>query len=306
MFIKLKKSFNLKFIPMKQLIIGILFFSFLISCNNGNDVERLKAERDSLLRLTNEKDNAINDFMQSFNEIESNLETIKQKENIISLKTGGDIELDQAAKDKINDDIFAIYELMKKNKDELNALKSKLRKANIKSSEFEKMIARMTEQLKAKDEEINTLKNDLARLNIDIENLNIRIAELNSQMDTLITSNQEKEEILKMQEQKLNTAYFVFGTKKELKQNHIITSEGGFIGIGKMQKLMDDFNKDYFKTIDIRTTTSIPLMAKKAKLVTSHPANSYYFAGDDQIDSLVIKNPEKFWSVSKYLVIMIN
>jgi phage shock protein A len=291
---------------MKQLLFGVLFFSFLISCNSGGDVERLKAERDSLLRLTNEKDNAINDFMQSFNEIESNLETIKQKENIISLKTSGDIELDQAAKDKINDDIFAIYELMKKNKDELNALKSRLRKANIKSSEFEKMITRMTEQLKAKDEEINTLKNDLARLNIDIENLNMRIAELNTQMDTLITSNQEKEEILKMQEQKLNTAYFVFGTKKELKQNQIITSEGGFIGIGKMQKLMDDFNKDYFQTIDIRTTTSIPLMAKKARLVTSHPANSYYFAGEDQIDSLVIKNPEKFWSVSKYLVIMVN
>jgi len=291
---------------MKKLVVGLLFLSLLASCTGGSDVDRLKAERDSLMRLANEKDDAINNFMQSFNEIEANLETIKQKENIISLQASGDIELDQNAKDKINDDIFAIYELMKKNKDELETLKKRLRKANIKSSEFEKMINRMQDQIDAKDVEINNLKDELARLNIDINQLNERIAELNSNMDSLSVENQEKEEILKEQEQKLNTAYFVFGTKKELKQNKIITSEGGFIGIGKMQKLMDDFNKDYFQVIDIRTTTSIPLMTKKAVLITTHPANSYYFAGEDQIDSLVIKDPEKFWSVSKYLVIMVN
>ena len=291
---------------MKKILLGLLFISILSACNNGADVDRLKAERDSLIRLSNEKDEAINDFMQSFNEIESNLETIKQKENIISVKAHGDIELDQSAKDKINDDILAIYELMKRNKEELNALQKRLRKANIKSSEFERMIKRMTEQLEAKDEEINTLKNDLARLNIDIDKLNTQIAELNAEMKDIIAESNEKEEIIEIQDQKLNTAYFVFGTKKELKQNKVITSEGGFIGIGKMEKLMDNFNKDYFQVIDIRTTTSIPLMAKKAKLITSHPANSYYFAGEDQIDSLVIKDPEKFWSVSKYLVIMVN
>ena len=292
---------------MKHLLFGFMLISVLLSCNNGEEVQRLQAERDSLMKISNEKDDAINDFMQSFNEIEANLETIKQKENIISLKAHGNIELDESAKDKINDDVFAIYELMKKNKEELNALKKRLRRANIKSSEFKKMIQRMTDQLEAKDAEINNLKNELARLNIDIDNLNTRIAELNSEMDTISAENKEQKQLIEQQEQQLNTAYFVFGTKKELKQNKVITSQGGFIGIGKMQKLMDNFNKDYFQTIDIRTTTSIPLMAKKAKLITSHPANSYFFAGNDnKIDSLVIKDPKVFWSVSKYLVIMVN
>ncbi|OQY03497.1 MAG: hypothetical protein B6I20_04900 [Bacteroidetes bacterium 4572_117] len=278
----------------------------LVSCGNSGEVEQLQAERDSLLQITINKDQTINDFVKSFNEIEANLETIKQKENIISLKTHGDIELDEVLKDKINDDILAIYELMKQNNDKLNSLKSKLRRANIKASEFDKMIKRMTEQLETKTREINTLKNDLVRLNIDIENLNLEIANLNSNVDTLTAHGEVKDELIDVQDQKLNTAFFVFGTKKELKKNSIITSEGGFIGIGRMQKLMDNFNKDYFQTIDIRTTTSIPLLTKKAKLITSHPANSYYFAGSDKIDSLIIKNPEKFWSVSKYLVIMVN
>ena len=181
-----------------------------------------------------------------------------------------------------------------------------MRKANIKASEFEKMIQRMTKQLEAKSVEINTLKNDLVRLNIDIENLNFEIANLNSNVDTLLAEGEVKDELIELQEQKLNTAYFVFGSKKELKKNNIITSEGGFIGIGRMQKLMENFNKDYFQIIDIRTTTSVPLLTKKADLITTHPANSYFFAGGEQIDSLVIKDPVQFWSVSKYLVIMVN
>ena len=291
---------------MKQLLFSVLIASILISCGNSNEIEQLQAERDSLLQISNNKDETINNFMQSFNEIEANLEIIKQKENIISLKTHGDIELDDTAKDKINDDILAIYELMKRNNDKLNSLRKKLRKANIKASEFEKMIQRMTDQLAAKTEEINTLKNDLARLNIDIENLNFEIANLNSNVDTLIADGEVKDELIELQELKLNTAYFVFGTKKELKNNNVITSEGGFIGIGRMQKLIENFNKDYFQTIDIRTTTSVPLLTKKAELITTHPANSYYFASGDQVDSLVIKDPVQFWSVSKYLVILVN
>ena len=291
---------------MKQLLFSIALASVLISCGNSSELEQLQAERDSLLQVTNNKDESINEFMQAFNEIEANLETIKQKENIISLKTHGDIELDETAKDKINDDILAIYDLMKQNDDKLLSLKRKLNKANIKASEFEKMIERMTNQLESKSVEINTLKNDLARLNIDIDNLNSEIANLNTGIDTLKADNEEKDELIELQEQKINTAYYVFGTKKELKKNNIITSEGGFIGIGRMDKLMENFNKDYFQTIDIRKTSSIPLLTKKAELITTHPANSYFFAGSSQIDSLVIKDPVKFWSVSKYLVIKVN
>ncbi len=291
---------------MKQLLFSLVFVSMLMSCGNGSEMEQLQAERDSLMLIANNKDESINEFIQAFNEIEANLETIKQKENIISLKTHGDIELDETAKDKINDDILAIYELMKRNDNKLTSLKNKLRKANIKASEFEKMIQRLTNQLEAKSVEVNTLKNDLARLNIDIDNLNLKIANLNTNMDTLLAEGEAKDELIEVQDQKLNTAYYVFGTKKELKSNNVITSEGGFIGIGRMDKLMENFNKDYFQTIDIRTTTSIPLLTKKAELITTHPANSYFFAGSTQIDSLVIKDPVKFWSVSKYLVIKVN
>lgn len=292
---------------MKNLLYLFLFSPFFFAaCTNSSDVEKLKAERDSLEKLSANKDETINDFIRSFNEVESNLETIKQKEKIISLKAYGDIELDQTSKDKINDDILAIYELMKKNKETIARLENKLKRSNIKASEFQKMIARLQEEINSKDEQIESLKNDLARLNIDMEKLNEEIAVLNSDIDTLQQTADAQEGVIEEQDQKLHKAYYVYGTKKELKEHQIITSEGGFIGIGRMQKLMENFNKDYFKTVDIRKLSSVPLFSKKAELITSHPASSYFFAGDGKIDSLVIKNPGEFWSVSKYLVIMVD
>jgi hypothetical protein len=278
----------------------------LFACGGGSEVDQLKAERDSLKQISENKDASINDFMKSFNQIESNLETIKQKENIISLQAHGDVELDETAKDKINDDILAIYELMNKNKNTISRLEKQLKKADINASEFKKIINRLESEIKAKDGQIENLKNDLAKLNIDMVSLNSEIAKLNSNMDTLQKDVAVKEDVIENQDQKLHTAYYVFGTKKELKEHKIITSEGGFIGIGRMQKLMENFNKDYFKVVDIRDLHSVPIFTKKAQLITSHPASSYYFAGKDKIDSLVIKNSADFWSVSKYLVIMVE
>ncbi len=290
----MKKYFLIFLIP--------LFFA----CGHEAEKEKLQSKIDSLQKISNQDAGSINEFLKSLNEIESNLEEIKTKENIISVKTRGDVELDQSAKDKITEDISSIYELMIKNKKKLAYLNRKLIKANAKSGELQKMIERMTRQLDEKDAQITSLKNNLSKLNLDIDNLNTEIKNLESDIDTLQDDNTKKEELIDKQTEELNTAYYVYGTKRELKKQNVITSEGGFIGIGRMQKLVENFSKDYFKKVDIRKLSSIPLFSKKAKIVTTHPAGSFYFAGEGKIDSLVIKDNKQFWSVSKYLVVIIN
>jgi hypothetical protein len=109
------------------------------------------------------------------------------------------------------------------------------------------------------------------------------------------------------QTDKMNTAYYCFGTSKELKEKGVLTKEGGFIGIGKSEKLAADFNKDYFTKIDITLMKSVDLKSKKAKLVTTHASDSYKLEGDKtSVDKLVITNAEKFWASSKYLVIVVE
>ena len=48
-------------------------------------------------------------------------------------------------------------------------------------------------------------------------------------------------------------------------------------------------------------------MAKHAKIMTPHPADSYEFVYEGKvINYLTIKDPDRFWETSKYLVIMVK
>ena len=96
----------------------------------------------------------------------------------------------------------------------------------------------------------------------------------------------------------MNTAWFVFGTKKELKEQRII--EDGEV-------LRSNFNQDYFTKIDIRVDKEIKLYSRSAKLLTSHPASSYRLEQDANKQYVLrITDPQSFWSTSKYLVVLVK
>lgn len=228
------------------------------------------------------------------NEIYDNLAVIKEKENLITTNFNmSQGEINETMKDKIVADIEAINNLLQENKQKMASLNSKLKKSNLKVVELEKLIANLTAQLNDKDAEIAGLQNQLAsaneQLKVLFEEYNNRIEEIGEQTD------------------KLNTAYYCYGTSKELREQGVVTKEGGFIGIGKTEKLSKDFNSKYFTQIDITLVQQIDLKAEKAKLITNHPTDSYSIEGEaGKADKLKITNPEKFWSASKYLVIVVE
>ncbi|MGE0560923.1 MAG: hypothetical protein AB7O47_03835 [Flavobacteriales bacterium] len=279
---------------------SVLFVSllvFLFSCKNEemeNKIADLENQNTELNNESGEKDDKIENYIQSLNEIYDNLAVIKEKEKIVSSNFNmGNGELNTNVKDLIINDMGLINNLLEENKQKLAWLQSKLKKSNLKIAELEKMIENMASQLQEKDAEIVSLQTQLANANQQLkvlfEEYNNRIEEIGTQTD------------------KLNTAYYCYGTSKELIAQGVLTKEGGFIGIGKSQKLADDFNKEYFTKVDITLIKSIDLKAKKAKLVTSHASDSYSIEGaEGKVDKLVIKNAEKFWASSKYLVIVVE
>jgi hypothetical protein len=283
---------------MKKLIYLFAFLPFAFSCETGNKEGALSAE-DSLSAIAGgqkvrieRQDSSINEFIRGFNEIQDNLDVIKEKEKIVSASSK-DAETRKTKQEQIVADIQTIYDVMNKNKQKLASMRSKLKESNKKNEELEKFIARLTTEIEEKDAQINSLKGDLERLNIEMSNL--------------ITTYKEEVQASDVKTEKLNTAYYAFGTAKELIKNNVLTKEGGFIGLGKSQKVKEDFNKEYFTKIDITSVNSIPLGAKKAKLVTTHPAGSYKIEGPEgKAEKLTITNPDDFWSASKYLVIVIE
>lgn len=279
------------------LALGMLNLVFS-GCGNGTEdavnpyEDSLKNANETLSGQVVAKDSAIFGFIRSFNEIQENLDVIKEKEKILTT-SGMAGELNQDQKDQIIHDIQAIYDLMVKNKQKLSSVNKKLKKANLRISEFEKMIERLNNQITEKDAEISELKTQLEKMNIELSE---------------ITLNYEAaQEMLQETTTKLNKGYYAFGTSKELIKQGVLTKEGGFIGMGKAEKLKADFNKNYFTEMDVTETSSIPLACKKAKLITIHPSESYTFDGPEgKIERLTIIHPDEFWSASKYLVIVVE
>ncbi|MBI4931434.1 MAG: hypothetical protein HY841_11765 [Bacteroidetes bacterium] len=284
---------------MKKLFLLLIVAApFFFSCGNGKE-DAEKAREDSLKNVNQNlsgqvvaKDSAIFGFIRAFNEIQDNLDVIKDKEKLLTTSSQSG-ELDQNQKDKIIGDIQSIYDLMVKNKQKLGSMNKKLKKANLKIAEFEQMIERLNNQIAEKDVEISELKSQLEKLNIELSEVAMNY--------------EAAQQMLEEKTDKLNKAFYAFGTSKELIKQGVLTKEGGFIGIGKAEKLKDDFNKSYFTQIDATETTSIPLACKKAKLITNHPSGSYKFDGQDgKVEKLIITSSEEFWSASKYLVIVVE
>jgi chromosome segregation ATPase len=285
---------------MKKLILIALLIPVLFGCNNKKkEYEALRTRYDSLLTIGFTKDTAIIGYLESFNSIQANLDSIKMAEMIISRSTQNGAELQTDQKDQINRDINMIFEKLQENKKTIADLRAKMRKSNSKVTVLEEMIDRMTRQIEEKDVEIAQLRDQLERMNIQIEILS-------SSVQNLEVEGSAKSQTISEQTEALNTAYYVIGTKKELREQNIITMEGGFVGIGRNKKVKEDFNQDYFTRVDITKLKSIPVLRKKADIITTHPSQSYKIFGEKAVDSIVISNQKEFWSASKYLVIVID
>jgi len=293
---------------MKKLLLLMLIPAMLmtVSCNKMKEENaRLKAKNDSLLALGFQKDTTVMEFVRAFNEIQSNLDSIKMKENIISQNTKGGTEVQSSAREQITGDINSIYQLLEKNRAQVASLRKQLKGSGAKVAELEAMITNLEKSIAEKDAEIADLKDQLGKLNIKVADLGNQVTNLNANVDNLSAENRAKQQAIDEKTAALNTAYYVIGTTKDLKDKKVIDKTGGFIGIGRAKTITADFDKSNFTKADITTFTELPINKKKAVLLSNHPSGSYKLVatGKKSVEKLVILNYTDFWSSSKYLVI---
>ncbi len=278
---------------LKPALFGVIAL-LTFSCNQAEldklkaDNEGLKSEIGTLQGEASAKDSTISEFFTSFNEIESNLLTIKEKQaGLASKNVQGEVKAN--VKDQIIADLQAINKLMDENKSKVASLNGKLKKSGIKVKQMEELIANLQKQITDQEAQI-------AQLTADLANANTALASLNEVYNKSISDGTAKED-------ELNVAYYTVGAYKELRDKNVIAKSGGVIGIGATKQLKDSFNKDVFTKIDIRKTTSINTGAKQVKLLTTHPSSSYSLTAEAGVMVLTIKDAKSFWSAEKYLVI---
>ena len=269
----------------------------IASCNQGPSKAELAAAQsiDSLKQIVNQKDNEINDMMSTFQEIEDGFRQISEAENRVAVAQQGE---GASSKQRIRENIQFIQSTMKQNKELINKLKQQLRESSVKSDALRKLLDTMTQQMEEKEQQLQSLRGQLDEKEIQIMDLDEKVANLNSDVQELTTETNQRAETILQQDKQLHTAWFVFGTKNELKEQQILVD-------GKV--LQSSFNKEYFTKIDIRVDKEIKLYSTSANLLTSHPASSYTLQRDANKQFVLrITDPQTFWSTSKYLVVLVK
>jgi hypothetical protein len=275
----------------------------LISCGKqSSDYSKLKAQNDSLLIAKQKLQEEVDEYFSALNLIEQNIEKIKSTENSISIQPVGQ-ELDDDNRTKINEDLTYLNQMLQSNRDELAKLKLKLKKSSLKSNELEHTVARLNKMLEDESLKIDQLNHQLVQKDSVITQLGTQVEKMGTDIEQLNQDNKTKQTKISEQDAALHTAWYVFGTKKELKAQKIVTTDGLF---SPQRVLQQDFNKNYFVKIDSRNTKSIPLYSSRAKILTNHPKSSYTLEKENGNFVLIIVDPVEFWSVSRYLVIEVD
>lgn len=283
---------------MKKIICLALCATMLASCEFYTKREKeLTAQNESLTAELTERNMALEQAIQSIANIQEGFRVINEAEGRVNLQSQGGEGITDT--ERMKEDILFIQEKMEANRKQIEKLEKKLKASGIEASSLRKVIANLQKELDAKVASIAALQAELAEKDIRISELDKAVATLTGDVNALQQVSDAQQEMIEKQEMQLNTAWYVYGTAKELKEQNILKS-------GDVMS-STDFNKNYFTEIDVRVDRVFPLYAKHAKLMTMHPEGSYEFVKDvDKQLTLKVLDLDAFWSVSRYMVIQVR
>jgi predicted nucleic acid-binding Zn-ribbon protein len=316
-FVERKSSEKKRKLYIGIFLTGVIFILLLITgliiLNNKNvKIDKLSAEKNDLDSLIESRDSVINDLDGTISEIEQNLTFIKNKRGKLEL---GQQEGGQNKKESIINDIALMNTMLEESEKKIEELNNKLSSSNVDIQSFRNRISRLSNEVKEQDMLIARLRQEIEEKDIQLAVMDEKVTGLESELivknDSLVRLNdsiQKTATHINQVSHELYKAYWALGTFRELKENGVVTREGGILGIlGRSKALRNDLNESYFKELDIRDTKSIPMDVKKAGFISEHSDSSYHFVyQDDKIAFLEIEDPEEFWKLTKYAVIEVR
>lgn len=284
---------------MKREWILLVVMGLIVSCTNvkeSKEYKELQAQRDSLLMQTAGADSETAEMMSVISEVEANFERIREAEKYISTQSSQEGEMSQNTKDRVSENFKMINEILQRNKAQLEELNKKYNGSTREMTSLKNTISRLNREMQESTGRLSELQAELALKDE-------QIAQLSQDITSLALETEQQSAMIREQDRTLNTAYYVFGTARELKDQKILS--GGFLQATRV--MQDTFNKEYFLTIDIREVTEIPIFTPRAKIWSNHPEGTYEFVkGDDENLTLTITDTQRFWSLTKYLIIEVK
>lgn len=290
---------------MKKLFVGCLCLLAMASCNvkNSDEYKAMQAERDSLLQVANQTNSELTETNALINDIEENFKQIREAEKYLTLESKNKGEMSRDTKTRVKNNFEMINDILKKNKADIEKLNKRLNNNSGQMSGLKATIDRLNKELTERANTISELQTSLSARDAQIALLQTDLDSISQNVVVLSEQTAEQAAKIKEQDKELNTAYYMFGTSKELKEAKVVS--GGFLVSPKI--LNEGIEKSKFIRIDIRDMKSIPVYDKKAKLLSDHPKDSYTLDKNTKGEVVInITDYKRFWSLTKFLIVEVG
>ena len=287
------------------LFLGVL--SFIGCTEQSSKYKRLQAQLDSVQVAAAVQNAEFEEIFATLNDIEQGLKSIRETETLLQIQSIRGGELSLSTREQMKSNIQYIAATLEEYKEQISRLEADQK---LQSAQFQKRLKSITEELESKQKLIEDLSIQLdekeRQLTVQtqqIVSMDQSIATLKADLSALEKESEQQVEKLGEQERQIYTAFYVVGDKSSLIAVNVLTKGGLF----RSAKVSYHTEQSAFHPIDIRSVLTIPLQAKKGKVLSVHPTGTYTLDPDENgILSLNITNPDSFWSRTKYLIVKIN
>jgi predicted RNase H-like nuclease (RuvC/YqgF family) len=283
---------------MKTILAFTVFAITLVSCESREAHTGESGGADSLKAAITERVSPGFGLGDQFAAVRRALDSISVAEKLIRMKTATKKVIENEMIRDVNPDILFVNVLIERQRNRIFQLNTRLRNQSQRNESLKDSVEQLNYLLSGKQRELEDLNAALASLHSDIANLQ-------TAMIFLMIQNNLKDELIDGAIEYSQLVYYITGTSKELQNARVIDTKGGLLGIGKTSVVSGESDLSVFTPINSAESRSIPVNSKSVKIVSSHPAASFRLARENgQIKSLEITDPEAFWQLTKYLVIV--
>ena len=211
------------------------------------------------------------------------------------------VQQEGSERDQIVSELLQIKERMAENRARLDSLNQVIEKSGKNNGNLRAQIKKLQAQIAEKEEMIAGLQATIEEKDGQIANLNTQVENLNNDLNNANTEIENLNNQNLAQTDEMNTVYYIGAKAKELKEKGIILSA--------KKIFKGDVPTEEFTKADMRELNTIVFQTKKAVVLTTHPVESYTLTKDkdaegNKIVTLEITNPEQFWKVTRYLVVL--
>ena len=256
---------------------------------------------------------AISQLTASIDEISANLDSISTREAMLCRITE---HADK--KSKIILQIKGLGNLLTEKQNQIDKLLSERVKkvdasavSNPTIDNLYKMIEFLSSQLKEKGYRVNQLEQVANRKDVTVDQLKYIVMNQANSVDAMryrfnMATLEKEYALLKAkenqrikEEKELNKVYYIIANKETLK-------EKGLLKVSFFSKKVNNNNvvKELFTEANSKDLKTLNINSSSPKLLSQNPEGSYTLTeNEDGTTTLTITNTDKFWNVSRYLII---